>query len=64
MLKFFLCRTTRKAAAAPAEEREYLVVYEETAGRSSKERTMVAIYDSIEAVLSAIEARSNCTRSS
>ena len=35
MFKFFRRRNTRKPASAPAEEREYLVVYEETVGRPS-----------------------------
>ena len=35
MFKFFRRRNTRKPAAAPVEEREYLVVYEETVGRPS-----------------------------
>ena len=33
MFKYFRHRNTRKPAAAPVEEREYLVVYEETVGR-------------------------------
>lgn len=32
---FNLFRRTRRTASAPAEEREYLVVYEETVGRPS-----------------------------
>lgn len=35
LMHLFRRHTTRKPAAAPAEEREYLVVYEEAAGRPS-----------------------------
>ena len=35
LFNLFRRRNTRKPAAAPAEEREYLVVYEETVGRPS-----------------------------
>lgn len=35
LFNLFRRRNTRKPAAAPVEEREYLVVYEETVGRPS-----------------------------